>query len=609
MCGIIGYSGSLPAREILLDGLSALEYRGYDSAGVALFGEAGVSVTRTVGKVRVLRDLLENAPKPAAAPTCGIGHTRWATHGGVSETNAHPHRAGHVTLVHNGIIENYRALRAELSGIGREPVSQTDSELAAMLIDSHYTGDPAAAVYTAVGRMEGSWALCILFDDRPGELYAIRRGSPLVAALTPDGAYAASDVTALCSRTRDVLLPPEDTLLILTPGSARLMDSQGAEVEPERMHVDWDTAAAQRGGFPHYMLKEIHDQPAALRDTLAPRLYDGIPNFESDGIDDGLFFGIRRVIITACGTAYHAGLAGALAIEQLARIPARAELASEVRYCDPILDTNTLVIVVSQSGETADTLAALRLAKERGARTMSIVNVKGSTIARESARVLYTHAGPEIAVASTKAFTVQLLCLYLVSIRLGMAAGTLSRRAGAELVSFLTQASMAVEEVIALDGRLEQAARSIAQAENLFFIGRGADWPMAQEGSLKLKEVSYIHSEAYAAGELKHGTISLIEPGTPVIALSTQPATREKLVSNVREVLARGAAVTLIETGDAGCPAGFPPECYIALPDIPARFASIPLACALQLLAYHTAVLRGCDVDQPRNLAKSVTVE
>lgn len=606
MCGIIGYTGTKPAAKILIAGLSALEYRGYDSAGIALADETGTSIIRNVGKVSALSAKLEGTEHPQ---TCGIGHTRWATHGGVSEENAHPHRAGRVTLIHNGIIENGRELQEELAQQGRVPVSQTDTELAALLIDSLYTGDPAKAIYGAIDRMEGSWALCILFSDRPDEIYAIRRASPLLAAVTENGAYAASDVTALCEYTRDILLLPEDVLLVLKPSGVQLYGRGGETFSPEHMHVDWDIDAAQRGGYAHYMLKEIHDQPTALHDTMRPRLRNGLPDFESDGLTDSLFSGVNRVIITACGTAYHAGLAGALAIERLVRIPTRVELASEFRYGSPILDEDTLVIVISQSGETADTLAALRLAKKHGARTLSVVNVKGSTIARESAHVLYTHAGPEIAVASTKAFTVQLLSLYLISIRMAMVIGGCQEEAAAELVRELMQCVDAVNDVLELDERMQGIAQSLVNTEHLFFIGRGSDWIMAQEGSLKLKEVSYIHSEAYAAGELKHGTISLIEQGTPVIALCTQPATEDKLLSNVREVLARGAEVILLGMEGGAAAPGISEKMHVSLPAVSPRFSAIPLAVALQLLAYHTAVLRGCDVDQPRNLAKSVTVE
>lgn len=606
MCGIIGFSGERPAAPILLDGLAALEYRGYDSAGVALMEKDGIRTIKTEGKVEALRQKLREAGEFGAS--CGIGHTRWATHGEVCARNAHPHTSGRVTLVHNGIIENSRMLRGRLEAMGKMPVSQTDSEIIAMEIDRFYQGEPEKAIFAALAEMTGSWALCILFSDRPGKIYAIHRGSPLVAAKADGESFVASDITALGCFTDSFLPIPEDLVLELGCDGIRAHDSEGKEVPLCPEPIDWDVVKAHKGGFAHFMLKEIYDQPQALRDTLAPRLSEGIPDFETDGIEDGFFYGCRQVEIVACGTAMHAGLVGAQAIERLAGVPCRVELASEFRYREPLLDGNTLVLLISQSGETADTLAALRLARSSGARTLSIVNVKGSTIARESGHVLYTHAGPEIAVASTKAYTVQLLCLYLIAIRLSLVHGRYSRRAAEELTAQLKEAIAAVPRVLEKSGEFEDAAGMLKEAEDAFFIGRGLDWALAQEGSLKLKEISYIHSEAYAAGELKHGTISLIEEGVPVIALATQPQLAGKMSSNIQEVSARGGKVLLLAGEEAAVEGGKSGR-RILLPSVPALFAPIPTAAALQLLAYHTAVLRGCDVDQPRNLAKSVTVE
>lgn len=613
MCGIIGFTGYGHAAEVLLAGLSALEYRGYDSAGISCFTEDGsITTVKSVGKVSELRALVPSG----LAASCGIGHTRWATHGGVSRKNAHPHTCGRVTLIHNGIIENYLALRSELAEKGYSPVSDTDSEIAAMLIDSLYTGDAHAAVAAAAKRLDGSYAFCILFADQPGKIYCIRKGSPLVACQTEDGSIIASDMVALLRYSKDYFVLEENHIACLTRDAITVTTLDGKPAAPEYLTVTWDVSSAQKNGFKHYMEKEIHEQPEALSRTITPRLIkyreNGVlytlPDFSADGIPDTLFSGLRRIIITACGTAMHAGMMGRLLFEELLRIPVTVDIASEFRYQNPILDADTLVITVSQSGETADTLAALRLARAQGARTLSIVNVKGSSIARESAHVLYTHAGPEIAVASTKAYTAQLAAFYLIAFRAAFAAGRLSAAECAKYTEELVCVIPAIHKVLEQKETFAKISRCLIKANDLFFIGRGMDYALSCEGSIKLKEISYIHSEAYAAGELKHGTLSLITPEVPVIALATQHDVLAKTVSNIKEVRARGAFVILVTVKDAV----IEPELYdfrVDLPEVSDRFAPFPAAVALQLIAYNTSYLRGLDVDQPRHLAKSVTVE
>lgn len=606
MCGIIGFTGEVDAKEALLDGLQSLEYRGYDSAGISYFTDAGINTIKTVGKVQCLHNKVDEEANEETH--CGIGHTRWATHGGVSDVNSHPHTAGNVTLIHNGIIENYQELAEELAKEGIKPVSQTDSEIAAMLINYYYKGDPVEAIKKAVARLEGAYGFCILFKDHPGEIYAIRNGSPLVATHSQEGSAIASDVVALIKYSKDYFVLPEHQIARLTKDGIEVHDLEDNEVKPEMLHVNWDIAAARKGGYDYFMLKEIHEQPDALRNTIFPRIQHGMPYLEEDGIDDKVLANCNRIVIAACGTAMHAGLIGKNMIEKLIRIPVSVEIASEFRYADPIMDDKTLFITISQSGETADTLAALRLAKEKGAKTLSVVNVKGSSIARESDYVLYTHAGPEIAVASTKAYTVQLSCIYILAFRMAKARNIMYDDEIKELVRLLKKTIGDVEKVLKYDTQIENISGMLNKATNLFFIGRGLDYALSCEGSIKLKEISYIHSEAYAAGELKHGTISLITDNVPVIALATQESVYAKMISNVQEVRSRGASVILIT--NAGVTVD-PALCdhQIILPKMDDRFAPFGAAVVLQYIAYYTAVGRGLNVDQPRNLAKSVTVE
>ncbi len=607
MCGIIGFTGYLEAKNVLLDGLSALEYRGYDSAGIAFFHGSSIDTVKTTGKVSSLRDKVDLTA--GTGSTCGIGHTRWATHGGVSDTNSHPHTFGKVTLIHNGIIENYHELELELAALGKSPVSQTDTEIAAMLIDSLYEGDAIAAIKKAIARLEGAYAFCILFADEPEVIYCLRNGSPLVACHTKEGSVIASDMVALIKYSRDYFVLPEMHIARLTKENITVTDLNDEVITPKMLYVSWDMTAAQKGGYPHYMLKEIHEQPDSLRSTIMPRIKNKqLPDFTTDGIPDQIFDGINRILITACGTAMHAGLVGKVMLEKLLRIPVTVEIASEFRYQDPIIDKNTLVITISQSGETADTLAALRLAGEHGAVTLSIVNVKGSSIARESDYVLYTNAGPEIAVASTKAYTAQLSCLYLLAYHFAFIKGSITEAECIRHTEQLQSVIPAVKKTLALAEDIDKICLSLTDKEDLFFIGRGLDYALSCEGSIKLKEISYIHSEAYAAGELKHGTLSLVTEGIPVIALATQSYVYSKMISNIREVRARDAVVILITNGASDADSSIY-DYHLALPELNDNMAPFTAAVVLQLLAYYTSVHRGLNVDQPRNLAKSVTVE
>ena len=607
MCGIIGYTGIIDAKKVLTEGLEALEYRGYDSAGIAYFNNNGIRTIKAEGKVSCLCEKVK-AEAADDKPTCGIGHTRWATHGGVSDINCHPHTSGRVTLIHNGIIENYKILEEELKQKGKEPISQTDSEIAAMVIDDCYDGNPIKAIKTAIARLEGAYGFCIMFADQPGIIYAVRNGSPLVAASTEKGSVIASDMVALIPYSKDYFVLPEHHIARLTADGITVTNMNHQVVEPKMLHVNWDVASARKGGYDYFMLKEIHEQPEALRNTIGPRNVNGMPDFSEDGIPDSLFQNINHIVITACGTAMHAGLIGKNMIERLTRIPVTVDIASEFRYQDPILDEHTLVITISQSGETADTLAALRLARENGSKTLSVVNVKGSSIARESDYVLYTHAGPEIAVASTKAYTVQLAAMYLIAFRLAFVKKTISEREAKELMELLNETVTVVEEMLSYDEQVKPISKRLKKAESLFFIGRGLDYALSCEGSIKLKEISYIHSEAYAAGELKHGTISLITDNVPVIALATQDHVYAKMISNIREVRSRGAKVILITKAFAHVDASLC-DYHIMLPEMDERFSPFASAVVLQYIAYYTAIARGLNVDQPRNLAKSVTVE
>ena len=607
MCGIIGYVGFLDAKKTLVDGLQTLEYRGYDSAGISFFTDGGIQTIKTIGKVSVLRELVHTQANDTIS-TCGIGHTRWATHGGVSNTNSHPHTAGKVTLIHNGIIENYQELRKELEAQGKTPVSQTDSEIAAMVIDDCYSGNPEEAIRLATTKLVGAYGFCIMFEDIPETIYAIRSGSPLVAAHTTNGSIIASDMVALVSHTNHYFVLKEKHIAKMTNDEILVKDEYGDIYSPAIHHISWDVGAAKKGGYEHFMMKEIHEQPDALRNTILPRCVNGMPDFSTDQISDDIFQNIDRVIITACGSAMHAGLIGRNMIERLARIPVSVDIASEFRYQNPIVDDRTLLITISQSGETADTLAALKLAKSKGAKTLSVVNVKGSSVARESDYVLYTHAGPEISVASTKAYTVQPSVMYLIAFRLAYVSKQISEEETKSYMENLTNVASKVEEVLSYDSQIENIAKRLAKAGNIFFIGRGLDHALSCEGSLKLKEISYIHSEAYAAGELKHGTISLITDSVPVIALATQPDVYSKVISNVQEVRSRGAKVILITDINAAVDASLCDH-QIVLPETSPLFTPFVSAVVLQYLAYYVSVEKGLNVDQPRNLAKSVTVE
>lgn len=607
MCGIIGFTGALEAKTILLDGLQTLEYRGYDSAGISYNTVDGIKTMKTIGKVSNLREKVEQ--EDTAASNSGIGHTRWATHGGVTDDNAHPHTSGNVTLIHNGIIENYHELEDALAAEGKTPVSQTDTEIATMLIDHLYVGDPVDTIKKAIAQLKGAFAFCVMFADQPDVIYCIRNQSPLVACQTKDGSFIASDMVALIAYSKEYFVLPELHIAKVTKDGIFVTNLDGETVIPKMIPVTWDMTAARKGGYPHFMLKEIHEQPEALHNTIMPRVNEAhLPDFCMDHIPARIFENMNRVIIIACGTAMHAGLVGRVMIEKHIRIPVTVEIASEFRYQDPVFDEKTLVITISQSGETADTLAALRLAKENKATVLSIVNVKGSSIARESDYVLYTHAGPEIAVASTKAYTAQLACLFLITYQFAISRGRITEEECKERITKLQDMIGAVSETLTFEEVISNVGKDIAACEDLFFIGRGIDYALSCEGSIKLKEISYIHSEAYAAGELKHGTLSLIIEGTPVVALATQKNVFAKMISNVREVKARGAKVILITNGnlsvdDSIC------DYHITLPEVEDALTPFTVAIMLQMFAYYTALHRGLDIDQPRNLAKSVTVE
>ncbi len=604
MCGIIGFTGNEPAKDIIIGGLERLEYRGYDSAGLALLSNDQIQVRKRTGKVEELRKLCEAEKMPA---TCGIGHTRWATHGGVTDVNAHPHRVGKVVLIHNGIIENYRQIVTEY-GLADQLVSETDSEVVAALLNKFYEGDPVKAIKKTVKVLSGAFALCIMFQDIPDTIYAIRNVSPMVATSCERGSVIASDLTALIEFSKEYFVVPEYHILTLKKDGIDIQDMKGNKVTPQMLTVNWDITSAQKGGYPFFMLKEIYEQPDAIRNTIAPRINQELPDFTEDGIDDAIFKDCKRISIVACGTAMHAGMVGKHLIEKKLRVPVHVDCASEFRYKDPIIDEETLTIVLSQSGETIDTLEALKLAKNRGSKVLSIVNVKGSTIARESDYVLYTHAGPEIAVASTKAYTVQVAAMYLIACRIGLVKGLITEHDAKRFMTKLTNASNIVEETLKCADDIKRVADHIKFATDTFYIGRGLDYTMSLEAALKLKEISYVHAEAYAAGELKHGTIALISENVPVIALATQEDVYAKVISNIREVKARGAYVVLVSMDED---VNDPSICdqHIRLPKMDSEFTSFATAVVLQLVAYYTSEAKGLDVDKPRNLAKSVTVE
>lgn len=608
MCGIIGYVGhENDAVDVLIDGLSALEYRGYDSAGIAVFDpKRELRVVKDVGRVSRLKE----STACIKGSHCGVGHTRWATHGAPSKENSHPHGTERVQIVHNGIIENYACIKRELEELGYEFYSQTDTEVAAKLIDYYYKqrGERYAALSCAVSRLEGSYALGVVFADAPEVIYAARKDQPLLIGIGKKEAYIASDVTAFLKRTREYYSLEDGDIAVVESDETRIYaDGRDITEQRERRIAKWDIEAAEKGGYDHFMLKEIFEEPEAVAKTLGARIHDGLPSLADEGFDEDILKDAKRLYIVACGTAMHAGLIGKAMLEYLACLPTSVEIASEFRYDASLIGEGDLVMIISQSGETADSLAALRLAKKKGAKTLAIVNVIGSSIAKEADGVLYTWAGPEIAVASTKAYTVQTALLCLIALRCAFLRGHIDIRRARKLTHELVfDATHAISRVLERTDELKALAQKLAESEDLFFIGRKTDYYLACEGSLKLKEISYIHSEAYAAGELKHGTISLITDGTPVIAIATVSELYGKLGSNMEEVASRGADVMLITNSSE---LAEQVDSAFLLPRISEYFEFLPLATALQLLAYHTAVLRGCDVDKPRNLAKSVTVE
>ena len=606
MCGIVGYVGKRSAQDVLLDGLEKLEYRGYDSAGVALAQEGGIRVVKSKGRLDALRQKL--AVQALAESSCGIGHTRWATHGEPSDVNSHPHSTPRVSIVHNGIIENYGALKERLAARGYTFESETDTEVLVKLIDSCYHGEPLQALHEALGMVRGSYALAVLFRDRPDTIFAVKRESPLIVGWGEGENFVASDIPALLKYTRRYSVLEEGDMAVCTAEGIRFYNEFAEPVQRPVLTADWDMEAAEKGGYPHFMLKEINEQPTAITATVSPRVEDGMPDLRIPQLTDEVLRGIGTVHLVGCGTAMHAGMVGKAAIETLARVPAEVDIASEFRYRDPILNPNDLVIIISQSGETSDTLAALKLAKSRGVPVLAIVNVVGSSIARAADYVLYTYAGPEIAVASTKAYMVQLCVLYLFALRLAYARGRLSEAETRRYTAQLLRAPEIIKARLADCEQIKYLASRYMNTQSCFFIGRGFDYSLSLEGSLKLKEISYVHSDAYAAGELKHGTISLITDGVPVIALATQKQVYEKTISNAKETRSRGARVLLFTTKDAVVPEGVA-DAVIRLDEYEDILMPLQLIVPLQLFAYYMAVLRGCDVDKPRNLAKSVTVE
>ena len=606
MCGIVGYAGKRSAQDVLLDGLEKLEYRGYDSAGVALAQEGGIRVVKSKGRLDALRQKL--AVQALAESSCGIGHTRWATHGEPSDVNSHPHSTPRVSIVHNGIIENYGALKERLAARGYTFESETDTEVLVKLIDSCYHGEPLQALHEALGMVRGSYALAVLFKDFPDTIFAVKKESPLIVGWGEGENFVASDIPALLKYTRDYSVLEEGDLAVVTAQGIRFYNAFGEPVERQRLTADWDQEAAEKGGYPHFMLKEINEQPAAITATVSPRVEDGMPDLRIPELTDERLRSIRTVHLVACGTAMHAGMVGKAAIETLARVPAEVDIASEFRYRGPILNKDDLVIIISQSGETSDTLAALKLAKSRGVPVLAIVNVVGSSIARAADYVLYTYAGPEIAVASTKAYVVQMCVLYLFALRLAYARGKLEEAETKRLTAELLRAGEVIKPRLDDCEQIKYLASRFVNTQSCFFIGRGFDYALSLEGSLKLKEISYVHSDAYAAGELKHGTISLITDGVPVIALATQKQVYEKTISNAKETKSRGARVILFTTKDAVVPEGVA-DYIVRLDEYEDLLMPLQLIVPLQLFAYYMAVLRGCDVDKPRNLAKSVTVE
>ncbi len=606
MCGIIGYTGSEDVREVLLDALELLEYRGYDSAGIALRDEESgkTEVRKCAGRVSDLRAICASEK---VVSQCGIGHTRWATHGGVNDCNAHPHQVGKVTLVHNGIIENYRELIVDYD-LADTLKSETDSEVVAALLNRFYEGKPEEAIKKTVSKLKGTFALVILFEDQKDVIYSTRNVSPIVATICKEGAMLASDLTALCRFTNRYFVVPEYHILKLSADKLTLTDFEGNEVLPKYLTVDWELNSAGKNGYPFYMEKEIMEQPEAIENTIRNRIVGGMPDFTADGVPDTLFTECEHICIVACGTAMHAGLVAQALVKSILHMHIEVQMASEFMYSDPVIDEKTLVIAVSQSGETIDTLEAVKYAKNRGAKCLAIINVKGSSIARESDYVLYTNAGPEIAVASTKAYTTQLAVFYLIVARMAHSRGVFDDAQTQSFVRELQRTPEVMKKVLERRRDIHVVAKKVLGAKDLFMIGRGLDYSILLEGSLKLKEVSYIHSEAYASGELKHGPIALITQDTPVVATVTQEKLMSKELSNIKEVKSRGAdVVVFIKESIAG---DLAKEYEIfTLPDMQDEFMVLPASVALQLLAYYVSSDKGFDVDKPRNLAKVVTVE
>ena len=622
MCGIVGYVGEAQAAPILLEGLSKLEYRGYDSAGIAVRdGSRKAEVVKASGRLNILSEMVDGGS--TIKGRCGIGHTRWATHGAPSKTNAHPHVSGNcsgsgsgavesnVVGVHNGIIENYQELKEKLKGKGYSFYSDTDTEVAVKLVDYYYNkyeGTPIDAINHSLVRIRGSYALLLMFKDYPDEIYVARKDSPMIIGVNENESFIASDVPAILSHTRNVYYIGNLESACIRKGEVVFYNLNGDVVSKDPVEIKWDAESAQKGGYEHFMIKEIHEQPAAVRDTLNSVIKDGRIVFPSESISDEDLAGISGVNIVACGSAWHVGVAAQYVIEDIARVPVRVELASEFRYRNPLLDENTLVIIISQSGETADSLEALRLAKEKGIKTLAIVNVVGSSISREADHVFYTLAGPEISVATTKAYSAQLAAAYCFAVQLALVKGAINEDEYAAYIAELLALPEKIEKTLEDKERIQWFASKYANAKDVFFIGRGIDYAICLEGSLKLKEISYIHSEAYAAGELKHGTISLIEDNILVVGLLTQPDLYEKTVSNMEECKTRGAylmALTAYGSYDAEDKADF----VIYVPRTDSHFAASVAVVPLQLFGYYVSVAKGLDVDKPRNLAKSVTVE
>ncbi len=610
MCGIIGFSGNNNAITVLLEGLSALEYRGYDSAGVAYFENGSIKAIKAKGKLNCLSKKIDELGEKVYSE-CGIGHTRWATHGEPTDINSHPHGTENLMLVHNGIIENYISIKENLLKKGYDFVSQTDTECAVKLIDYYYksTKDPLAAIKKACSEIEGSYAFGIIFNEQPGKIYALRKDSPLIVALSESGNYIASDIPAVLKYTNKYYRLTEGEIAIVEREKVTVLGADLKPVEKEINEANWDIEAAEKGGYPHFMLKEINEESKAIVKTLSPKIKNGLPDFGLSELSDEKLRSFKKIYVIACGTAMHAGFIGKCATEKLARIPVSVEIASEFRYSNPILNKDDLVVIISQSGETADTLAALRLAKESGCHTLAIVNVVGSSIAREADSVLYTHAGPEIAVASTKAYVVQMAVMLLLTIKLAIVHNKIDTAKAKEYVNeLINTAPAAVETAIALTEKIKVASAACKDATNLFFLGRGMDYFLAQEASLKLKEISYIHSEAYAAGELKHGTISLVTDGVPVFAFATVDDIFPKTISNIKECKARGGFVVLVCKEGTEVPKDVA-DYVLELPVLSEIYMPIVAAPVFQLFAYYCALMLERDIDKPRNLAKSVTVE